>query len=118
MRIIMNKKKILFLAHSQSIHIKRWVQYFIQAGWDVHICSFHPEKITGTTHYFLNIGEIKTTGNNYRYIFKLPQIIRIIYKLKPDIVNSHFLSSFGLLVSRTSLTLILNITGFPFKSSA
>ncbi len=97
MPIIMNRKKILFLAHSQSIHIKRWVGFFVQAGWDVHICSFHPETIPGTSHYFLNIGEINTTGNNYRYFLKLPRIIYLIYKIKPDIVNSHFLSSFGLL---------------------
>ncbi len=91
------KNKILFLAHSQSIHTKRWVQYFINQNWEVHIITFHPEKISGAACHYFPAGKIKVTGNNLQYLLYIPKIIRLIRKLKPDIVNSHFLSSFGLL---------------------
>ncbi len=90
------KNKILFLAHSQSIHTKRWVQYFVEQDWDVHIITFHPQKITGAVCHYFPAGKIKLAGNNLQYLIHLPKIIRLIRHLKPDILNSHFLSSFGL----------------------
>ena len=97
----MNKRKILFLAHSQSIHIKRWVGYFVKNNWDVHIISFHPAQIEGASNYNLAAGNIKATGNNFKYILYLPKILFWVYRIKPDVLNSHFLSSFGLLAYLT-----------------
>ncbi len=94
----MNKEKtIIFLAHSQSLHTQRWVDYFIKNGWKVYVISFHSHKIPGAVNINFNLGEIDPTKSNYKYLLKLPQIIYYIYKYKPTILNSSFLSSFGLL---------------------
>lgn len=91
------KRKILFLAHSQSIHTKRWVKYFIDKKWDVHVISFHPEQISGSHHHYLNTGAISPRGGNYQYFKKIFRIIYLIYSIKPDIINAHYLTSFGFL---------------------
>jgi glycosyltransferase involved in cell wall biosynthesis len=91
------KKKILFLAHTQSIHTIKWVSHFVNANWQVFCISFNESKIDGTTHYAFNPGKINTKGSNYQYLFYLPKIIRLVFKIRPSIICSHFLTSFGLL---------------------
>ena len=91
------QNKILFLAHSQSIHVQRWVRFFVKKKWEVHVVSFHPHKIDGTMHHYLKSASIRAEGNNFQYIFKLRSIIHLVKQINPDIINSHFLSSFGLI---------------------
>jgi glycosyltransferase involved in cell wall biosynthesis len=99
----MRRRKILFLAHSQSIHVKKWITYFVHKEWEVHVISFHPETIEGTTHYYLAVGEISADGNNFRYLKKLPRIIFLISRIRPDIINAHYLTSFGFLAYLTGM---------------
>jgi len=89
--------KILFLAHSHSIHTKRWIYYFVSKNWNVTVISFHPERIEGIRNIYLNVGEINTTGKNYNYLLKIFHIIYYVWKIKPDILCCHYLSSFGIL---------------------
>jgi glycosyltransferase involved in cell wall biosynthesis len=97
----LSNRKILFLAHSQSIHTKRWAEFFIHKKWDVHIISFHPEKIAGAHNYYLSIGNIAAEGNNFKFLLKLPTIIFLTYRIKPDLISAHYLTSFGFLAYLT-----------------
>ncbi len=90
-------RKILFLAHSQSVHVQKWVNYFVQKQWDVHVVSFHPFKIKGTTHHYIKTNSIKAEGNNFQYILNIFPVLRLIKQIQPQILNSHFLSSFGVI---------------------
>lgn len=89
------EKKILFLAHSQSIHTQRWIDYFIKKNWDVYIISFHKTKIYGANNINLSIKRINPNGSNFKYITKIFLLIYYIRKIKPTIINSHFLTSYG-----------------------
>ena len=96
-----SSRKILFLAHTQSIHTKRWVEFFIDNGWEVHIISFHPDVIAGAANYYLNVGKISESGNNLKYLRKLHQILLLTYRIRPEIINAHYMTSFGLLAYLT-----------------
>ena len=93
----MKTRSILFLAHSDSIHTKRWVEYFINRGWKVIVISFQPSKIVGANTIYIDIGNIDVRGGNYKYLFKIFHIVYLIWKTRPDILNCHYLSSYGIL---------------------
>ena len=93
----------MVLAHSHSIHVQRWIKYFIDHQWNVHVISFHPEKISGAYNYYLNVGSINHEGKNNKYLLMIPKIFRLKRQINPDVIISHYLVSFGylgMLISR------------------
>ena len=51
----MNIKKIMFVADAGSIHTKKWVDYFIESGYDVFLATFSKTNITIIIYFiFLN----------------------------------------------------------------
>lgn len=95
--------KIFYLADTSSIHTKKWVNYFLNKGYDITCISFSNEKIEGTKHIsiFENNTNISKKGliNKLAYLKKLKFIKEYIKKEKPDILHAHYASSYGLLGS-------------------
>ena len=87
--------KICFLGDSSSTHIKRWCQYFKEKRWEVSLISFSSEKIQGIDCYNFST-KIKQYGGNWQYLKYLFKIKRTVRKINPDIINSHYLTSYGL----------------------
>lgn len=79
--------KILYLGDAQSIHTQRWVKYFA-ARHQVAIISNRPALLDNITIH--DIGNIS-------YIQKIVAIKNIIKSFKPDIVHSHYVTSYGFL---------------------
>jgi len=86
--------KICYLADGESIHTKRWLEYFIKVGHEVHLISFNNPSINGikfhkiTTH-FPNL--------KFRYLFILNQVKKMIRKINPDVLHSHYVLTNGFL---------------------
>ena len=96
--------KICFLGDAASIHIRRWCEYFRDKGDKVSIISFREAEIPGVNVIY--IGDklnINSEGGNLTYLKKIWTIKKIISDLKPDIVNAHYLTSYGFLAALTRI---------------
>ena len=95
------KQKYLLLADGSSPHILKWAKELVKY-FDVYIISLNGvsqellKVIDSSNIYVLNNKTI-STGGNYKLIFKLPQIKKIIKSISPDYLSAHYLSSYGFL---------------------
>jgi glycosyltransferase involved in cell wall biosynthesis len=85
--------RICFLGDAGSIHLRRWVDYFIKAGYEVDIISFSPCPDEGPTVHLLAKGR----SGRLAYIIGMLKIRRLLKKIKPDLLHAHYATSFGLL---------------------
>lgn len=95
-------KKILILADANSNHTRKWALILHSKGNAIVIFSLYPildswnkeNKIT-VISFFRN-----STISRWKkplYLFAIFKINKIIYKEKPQIINAHYASSYGLL---------------------
>ena len=104
--------KILLLANADSIHTKRWAVGLSDQGFEIFIYSL--EKLTDNFYRdYPNItleygglvpAMLKNLKIDLTKLFKLRVILRlkkIISEFKPDILHSHYASSYGLLGTLT-----------------
>lgn len=103
----MKKLRLCLLADAPSIHTRRWVGYFIHRGYEVHLVSFRPHEIEGAT---LHLVKKKTDLQDLDYLLNLSRVRMIIRKIQPDILNAHYLTSYGYLAARSKF--------HPFVASA
>ncbi|MDD5552186.1 MAG: glycosyltransferase [Candidatus Pacebacteria bacterium] len=117
--------KILYLADAKSIHTKKIVSYFTEKGHEVTVASFQKEEIPNVTVFDLGIKKISPKGGmaNWRYLSKRKEFNKLLKKIKPDILHSHYATSYGLLGALSSFhPFIISVWGsdilkFPKKSS-
>lgn len=86
--------KIFLLSKGVSSHTKKWAVYFSHKGVKVFVLSFVPTKIDG-----VEVIDLKPIKIPFKlgYILTLGKIHRLLKIIKPDILHSHFTSSYGLL---------------------
>lgn len=105
--------KICFMGDAQSIHLQRWANYFIKNGHVVHIITMEPNEIKGAKIHnisFLNlkkeIPNIKFVGyliHKYREYKSILVLKSLLDKIKPDILNSHYMTIYGIMGSMLNL---------------
>ena len=78
--------RILYFGDALSIHTRRWVTYFANNGCYVAIVSNRGASFNGIAVF--NIADV-------RYPRKLLEIRRLIDKFKPEIIHSHYITSYG-----------------------
>lgn len=97
---------ILFLADINSIHTIKWVNGLSKNNLQVKIWSLdEPNSITiknldsNVDFFSFGIGKYKTSKlfSKVFYLLALPHLFKIYRNIKPDIVHSHYASSYGLL---------------------
>ena len=108
----MQSKKIFFLANANSIHTVKWVDYFVDNGYEVHLATFSTVNDTKCENiYFLSNKKTKLKGGNYHYLWSIWKLSKILSDIKPDIINAHYSYSMGLIaflskkISRVSSSL-------------
>lgn len=95
--------KICYLADANSVHTKKWCNYFADRGNDIYVISLNGGKIDNPNVKIyslgMNIESIRYGGifSKFKYLFKIFSIKKIIKTIKPDIVHAHYASSYGLL---------------------
>lgn len=115
--------KVLILSDANSSHTKKWVYHLVQEGIRVSVFSLSKPK----DNYYdaLSVKIFYSSIKHYTkvfYIWNVPQLKTIIQREKPDIIHSHYASSYGLLGALSQFhPLVISVWGsdvyeFPFKS--
>ena len=91
--------RICFLAHGSSIHTRRWTDYFRDKGHQVSVITLtaaepQPGIELCDLHQPHRISYERT---NWHYLMQLPRLWKTVREIQPDILNAHFLSSYGVL---------------------
>lgn len=100
--------RICFFGNLQVIHLQRWVDYFKEKNHDVHVVTSQPTKINNVSVHnisFLNkeITDLRVMQpiiHFYREIYKTLYLGGLIDKIKPDIINAHYLTNYGILAAK------------------
>jgi len=97
------KNKYLLLADANSPHVLKWVKELVKY-FDVYIISLNgvDTKIyeyIGKNKIFVLNESVMAKGGNYKLIFKVFKIRKLIKEINPDYINAHFLSSYGILAA-------------------
>lgn len=98
--------KICFLGDVESIHFKRWVNFFIARGHDISIISLNDvPEIEGARTYYLSLRQFNNLSFslrrilNRRVIIGLSHLIR--YEIRPDILHAHYVTDYGFYAAAT-----------------
>lgn len=97
--------RICFLAPASNYHTKKWCKWFTEHGHEVHVVSFVDDKIENTVVHFINSGASVEDGDSQKlkYLFKARHVKKIVDKIRPDIVNVHYASSYGAVAALSGL---------------
>lgn len=79
--------KILFTGPNYAIHLKRWLKYFSETGWQVYWCGYKSDFV----EYSKYINKICLIDANSKKISKIIEYRKIIKSLNPDIINFHYI---------------------------
>jgi len=95
--------RICYVANGASIHMQRWVNYFAKKGHEVHLISGKLVPGYGENiHVHLLTRLSPKTWIVSRYLSALLSIFqtrRLIKKIKPDIVDGHYITVYGFLAA-------------------
>ena len=107
----MKKLKICYLGDWQSIHIQRWINYFVNRGHIVHLISRSPKscrQLKGVSLHDLLLPPYGENLKNKKGVYKLYLFLRdfklrkIISKIKPDILHAHYVTYYGWWAARSN----------------
>ncbi len=85
--------RLCFLGDAGSIHLQRWINYFLKAGYQVDVISFRPCEIEGAKVHLLAQGH----GGRLAYVKAVYKIRQLIREIQPNLLHAHYATSFGLL---------------------
>lgn len=124
-------KKYVVIGNAESVHLVKWVKQLVRY-YDVYVISSKnthekiKQMVPDKNIYNLQI-DLKAEGGNCKILQKYFTVKRILKRTKPDFVNPHYITSFGLIVamvkrfSRLNFVLIQSAWGTdilvtPFKN--
>lgn len=88
--------KLCFLADADTIHTIKWVDYFSEKGYDISLISMRDTKYKYPKNVKLYVVE-PPFKNKLSYLMLIGKIKKLINEIKPDILHSHYATSYGLL---------------------
>lgn len=89
--------KICFLGNANSVHLQKWCKWFSERGHEISVISLERGTIQGANVIYVD-RESTDQGWFSRKLkyFRLAKAFRnTIADLKPDIVNAHYVTSYG-----------------------
>ena len=115
--------KICFLAPANNYHTKKWCEYFTSKGHEVHVISFIDDKIDNAIVHYIDT-KAKASDSDLRkikYLSSIKKVKKIVKEIKPDIINAHYATSYGMVAALSKFNFVLSVWGsdvynFPKKS--
>ncbi|HEX7400732.1 MAG TPA: glycosyltransferase family 4 protein [candidate division Zixibacteria bacterium] len=86
--------KILFLSDALSYHTQRWVNYYVGKGHLCFLATLDRGLKTEATEYLILSSPFP---NFLRYPLALSQVRNLAKQIQPDLINAHYIPSYGLL---------------------
>lgn len=118
--------KICYLADINSAHTHKFLNYFVNKGYDIHVISLGKGEYEGVKVHSLDIEDNIMKGKSEKgkvgYLKKIKRVKQLINEIKPDILHAHYASSYGLLGALANYhPYIISVWGsdvydFPIKS--
>jgi glycosyltransferase involved in cell wall biosynthesis len=87
---------VLLVADGASIHTCRLATALAERGMRVHLAAFEGDPLPGVESHRLGSWPVAT---DQRYLLAIPRLARLIRRIRPDVINAHYLSSYGLLAT-------------------
>jgi len=84
--------RILFLSDAKSYHTRRWVDYFVDRGHQCFLISLEKGIPTKAEEFLINS---KIFPSFFKYPLSVRKVKKIAEKIKPDLINAHFVPSYG-----------------------
>ena len=89
--------RMLLLGDARQVHLKRWADYFIEAGYEVLTFSLErPDRFPGTFKYIRMPGFLPRI---LRYVLSLPTVRGLVSSFDPQLVNAHYASNYGVIAA-------------------
>ncbi len=106
--------KILVFAPHEGDHIYPWLRAFENSHY-LTLVTLHPNKPRSEKVTYVNL--TRWTKTRFDFFLNIPAFIKLVNKLKPDIIHVHYLSSYGLIAALLPRrrTKILSIWGSDFN---
>ena len=84
--------RIAYLSIGGHIHTTRWIEYFTRKGHEAFLLTVQPEPIPN-----VEVIDIRTAWGPkpLRYAASLLKVKRILKRIKPDLLHTHFLTGYG-----------------------
>ncbi len=84
--------RLAFLSIGRHLHTERWISWFAERGHECHLLTVQPGEIPGVT-----VHDITTRHGPkpVRYALSLVAVRRLLRRLRPDLLNTHFLTGYG-----------------------
>jgi len=104
----MKKIKLLLLADAQSPHLRKWALGFAQdPAYEVYVFSLQnttdnmlqSKGVKVYCPFSFKINRNRSGSSKLRYLLALPAILLLLIRLRPNILHSHYATSYGLLGS-------------------
>jgi glycosyltransferase involved in cell wall biosynthesis len=91
--------RICFISVGTFTHIGPYLDFFKQAGHDVHFISLSPGPERSVPVYNVGLGgKYSETQGKWKYPFSMLRARKLVKQHKPDIVHAHYATSAGLTV--------------------
>jgi L-malate glycosyltransferase len=84
--------RLAYLSIGRHIHTERWIQWFAQRGHECHLLTVQPGHVEGVTVHDI---ACSGPGKAFRYGRSLRLVKDVLRRLKPDLLNTHFLTGYG-----------------------
>ena len=89
--------RICFISAGTFSHIDPYLEYFREAGHDVHFVCLSPSPQRSVPTYNLGYGnKYSPTQGKWKYPLSMIRARKVISKINPDIIHAHYATSGGL----------------------
>lgn len=84
--------RLAFLSIGRHLHTERWIRWFAERGHECHLLTVQPGGIEGVEVHDISRA---APGKPLRYLRSLGAVKGILEDIRPDLLNTHFLTGYG-----------------------
>jgi len=88
--------KICFLAAANSVHSKKWIEYFVNKGHEIHWISLTQDSFSAsknTEFHLIKNFKLKPLNILFNALF----IRKLVKRINPDVLHAHYAGVYGVL---------------------
>jgi glycosyltransferase involved in cell wall biosynthesis len=90
------KGRVCHLGKASSIHVQRWVNFFAEEGWEVHLVTFEPAKPKELHPKVIQHVIIPSPHKYVGFFTAALGVRKTLKKIKPDIIHAHSIPAYGI----------------------